>query len=263
MVKATMRRVITALVICTVSCASYARPERNAFLDQPVSCMADLVQQVRHDPAVADRYERHFGMSFDQVIFWFKSFHVRPLYASDTVSQYSAYPDGSLHKHTSVLAAGTLVFADQNDHPILRLLCGNPIYKGSETQSAVIPPSLSPHQVSQVVPMTPTDAPGTPSDSVAMTPPPSVATEDIAEVLPPVTPITPVVPETPPVITPPATPPVELHDVLTPLFSVAAAAGGLISVAGGSTRVQPSPEPLMIAILALGVAGTLALKKNR
>src|SRR5512133_2971328 len=56
--------------------ASGARPEPNAFLNKRADSIPQLVQEVRSDDEVADRYARHFGKSRDELIQYFSTLHL-------------------------------------------------------------------------------------------------------------------------------------------------------------------------------------------
>lgn len=83
--------------------------------------------QVEKDHAVADRYERHFGMSKSDVVAMFSGLHVAKMTESRSALMFGVPDNGVIHSHPTVLKKGLLVFADLNGEPILKMECGNPL----------------------------------------------------------------------------------------------------------------------------------------
>ena len=102
------------------------RPDINAFLNHKVSNTHDLVTQVRKDPQVANRYERHFAMTRQQVIDYLATLHRENLANSARYTVYSVPPSGVMKMHYETLRKGTPIFADPKGHPTLIIKCGNP-----------------------------------------------------------------------------------------------------------------------------------------
>ena len=106
------------------------RPDLNAFIDHKVSDTRSLVNEARNDPAVANRYERHFAMTRQQVLDYLGSLHREPLANTAKFRVYSVPSNGAVKMHYEVLKKGTPIFADPSGHPNLIVKCGNPLVLG-------------------------------------------------------------------------------------------------------------------------------------
>lgn len=109
---------------------SFALPQ-NSYIVKPVVTPNDLAQQVASNPTVADRYERHFGMSKGEVIDYIKS--LKPGKLKET-GMYTVWnvpaKTGELRTRILRMTAGTPVFVDWNDRPVMVRACGNPMIPG-------------------------------------------------------------------------------------------------------------------------------------
>ena len=75
------------------------RPDLNAFVNRKASDVSSLVAQVRNDPEVADRYERHFSMSRRELIDYLGSLHRTQLAEDGLYTVYSVPEGGRVKMH--------------------------------------------------------------------------------------------------------------------------------------------------------------------
>jgi hypothetical protein len=124
---------------------SVARPDRNAFLNRHAGSVAQLVEQVRTDAEVSDRFQRHFAMNQREVLAYLSSLKLARLTTPGTYQVYSIPPGGFVKMHVQKLKLGTPVFADMFGSPVLIAKCGNPLTRGPKVpESAKNPePKLS------------------------------------------------------------------------------------------------------------------------
>lgn len=236
-----MRTIICAALALT-SVAAFARPEPNAFLNHRVSSVTGLVTQVRTDDEVADRFERHFGMSQSALVDYFSGLHLATLNEDGTYMVYSVPKDGVIKAHVERLDKGTKVFADANGMPILKASCGNALVPGSTAQMPVLSPGV-PAMAQTLRAVDVTTVAGTPvpeTNYVAMAPPQPVALQ----------------PATPPQVNTGSS----NQNFALPAALAALGGGAAFMVGGGGSA--PVPEPATIFVLAAAVGG-LCLRRRK
>ncbi|MHB8637057.1 MAG: hypothetical protein ACYC96_11370 [Fimbriimonadaceae bacterium] len=239
-------------MVCAPILAHAARPDRNAYLDQPVTSVSGLVAEIKHDPAVADRYMRHFGMSKDEVINMFSKMHVARLDRNTPVTMYSVPKGGAIKTHHTVMRKGERVFEDQNGIVILKVLCGNPVVGGRERTEVEFAPNPI-DTASLLKTLTPNlDVTPEPTEAIATILPPDTS-PDIAQAAPP----------TPPII----------ENITNNVTNTTVGGGGCKGLAGLLVVVPiaafwgaslhhgccptptPTPEPVSVTLLATGALG--------
>lgn len=119
-----------ALGTLFLATGAMARTETGSFLNVPAMRPEQLVQAVRHDPEVRDRFQRHFGMGTEQLVRLFKSLKLRKLERDGVYDVYNVREDGVVRRRLFTLRKGTVVFADASGRPILKQSCGNPLFAG-------------------------------------------------------------------------------------------------------------------------------------
>lgn len=121
---------VAALPGMALATAPDGRPVRNSFIDRPVADARDLVRQVRADPVVADRYERHFSMDRAAVLRFLGTLHRARLARAGTFTIYSVPTDGHIKMHVGRIPKGEPMFMDRAGRPVLVVRCGNPVVLG-------------------------------------------------------------------------------------------------------------------------------------
>lgn len=121
---------IGALAVAVSVPAMAQRVEPGAFVRKPAHTVQALISQVETDPVVADRFMRHFHMSKDEVIEYFRGLHLAKLKKGGSYRVFNVHADGVIRARVFELKEGTLMFADANGKPILKKNCANPLTMG-------------------------------------------------------------------------------------------------------------------------------------
>lgn len=137
---------IAALAVVASAVETKKRPqmEHNAFLRKPVFTTKQLTSQVKADPTVLRRYEKHFQTGEKGLVEYMDGLHLQPLKETKRYLVYNV--DGQLHigKKLLTMRRGTLVFADKTGKPIMKRSCGNPMVSyippRGETSNDFAPP---------------------------------------------------------------------------------------------------------------------------
>ncbi len=129
-------RGLSVVLVVVLSCLGFARPDRNAFLNVRAVTVAQLVEQVRKDPEVMDRYRRHYSMNDAEVLAFLSGLKLARIVKAGTYQVYSVPPDGSIKMSVRNFREGTPVFADVFAKPVLILKCGNPLDRGPKDPRA-------------------------------------------------------------------------------------------------------------------------------
>ncbi|MEJ5170045.1 MAG: DUF6777 domain-containing protein [Fimbriimonadales bacterium] len=129
-------KVAWILVGFLAAALALGRPEPNAFLNRPARTVGQLVRQVRSDPEVRDRFQRHYHLTFRELTEFLSGLRVARLERDGLYPVFNCRPDGVIRYRLLRLRRGTLVFADRHGRPVLKLLCGNPI--GAVPQDALL-----------------------------------------------------------------------------------------------------------------------------
>ncbi|HXH59743.1 MAG TPA: PEP-CTERM sorting domain-containing protein, partial [Fimbriimonadaceae bacterium] len=218
----------------------------HSFVRKPVPTVDALIQHVKTDPVVMSRYMRHFGMSEDEVIAFFKTLHRGTIREDGAYLIYNTPESGEIRARVLFYRKGTPVFMDKDDNYILRVSCGNPMVRGTDYRTA------KPGE--QIVMNTATDM----RDLVAAQPP-GIATTDLTA-----TTIRPVLPEASAITiadVPPATPSFSAPQIILPAaVLIPFTAGVLVNPGSGH---QPVPEPASMAVLALGFGSVIGLRRRK
>jgi hypothetical protein len=192
---------------------------------------------------VADRFERHFGKTKDELIEYFGTLHLARLNQDGTYPIFSVDDHGVIKAHYQKLKAGTKVFADANGMPILKASCGNALVSGSTLQLPPVHASVGVFN-------------DRPRDLVVTSP---IASE-----------IQPVALLAEPPGAPVAVMPVLPDQVVTgtnnqnfavpALLAALSGAGGIMI--GGGGHPSPVPEPSGILVI-VGAVGAMILRRKR
>jgi len=138
-----MRRVTTlALVACLItaamSCALAAqRTPPGSYLTYRATTVGELLQQVSTDTTARARYARHFGISPENVVSYFKqNLSLVSLKRPVKVTSWYLNRSGKISHKVKLLPKGTLVFARKDGTPMLAWSCGNPLNSGVDKAAA-------------------------------------------------------------------------------------------------------------------------------
>ena len=119
--------------------AAYAMPP-NSYLVRTVNTTQELVNQIKSNPVVSDRYERHFHMTQGDVLEMVKGLR---LTKTDATGFYTVYnvpvKTGELRSKLLKLKKGTKIWVDGAGQPILQWICGNPMVRGGAGVAEMTP----------------------------------------------------------------------------------------------------------------------------
>lgn len=229
------------------------RAEPNAFLNKPVHNHRELMSQVTKDEAVMDRYERHFGMTRQQVIDMMSGLKLSATGEDGVFLVYNVPESGELRARSIFYKKGTKIWVDKSGQPVLKASCGNPLLRGSDKPDQPVLAEMDPGD-ENVRDITGVEKPGEtiPSDLVALTAPTDLeAAPAVLEGF--------VEPGVPGIIAPPALVPSGFNPgVLIPAISILVPIGD-----GGGHRNGPDSVPEPATMVILGGAAALAARRAR
>lgn len=210
---------------------------RNSYLERRVNTTADLVQQLRTQPVVMDRYRRHFAMTSEEVTAYLSTLRVTTLQKDGIYTVYGVpRSTGDFHARLRLLKKGEPVFVESDGTPVLQLVCGNPLILGPKkpvTPNPVVSTTGPVEGTKEVI----VDAPPAPSTAVVATEVPPVG-EPIAPIMPPATPR-------------------PQSNIVPMLLGLAGAVAFFPS--GGD---QPVPEPMTMLVMGGGLAYMAARRRK-
>jgi hypothetical protein len=238
------------LILSAMATVSFARTERNSFLNRHANSVTELINQIRKDPEVRARYERHFGKSANEIIADFSKLRLGKLAKAGKYWVYNVDDEGVVNAKLLDLKAGTPVFFDAQGRPVLKKSCGNAMKPGTDEQAVNLNPDVTPSM--DLRDMSILDEP-TPLPLIAQNMEPA-----IPEVL------------EPPII---VNPPVQ-HEADIPIQTggsgwsipgILLAGGGVfVSTGGGSPHTPPPvPEPATLLVLGVGFGIPTLLRRFR
>lgn len=137
--------VVIFAMIC--ACLVQARTELNSFLNRPAITRAQLVNQLRSDSAVADRYMRHFAMTKSQLVELFSTLSIKSIKQAEVFEVYNVPRNGMLRVRHMKFAKGTKIWVDAIGTPVLKVSCGNPLTKGPNSPVALSENESTPQSV--------------------------------------------------------------------------------------------------------------------
>ncbi len=238
-----LRGVAAACILAlTVSAFASDRAEPNSFLNKRANSVPQLVQEVRTDDAVADRFARHFGKTREELVEYFGTLHLARLNSDGTYMIYLVDDQGVIKAKPQRLKAGTRVFADAAGTPVLKASCGNAMVPGTNAQVTSVNPGVI--QASDTL------------RSVPVTTPESSSTFTQTAVLTPTSPIA-LAPEMPQVTTGNSNQGFALPAALAALGG----AGAILIGSGGHSN--PVPEPATMLVMASALIALKARRKKK
>jgi hypothetical protein len=233
------------------------QPGRDRFNNNPPLTNEDLVETLKTNKTFRTNLAKHFGVAEERVIEFVQDALIPQTLAQDTrVMNYGVTKSGLIYSKNTKLKKGTRVWATRDGKPILKWDCSNPLLpkipvlrerpKATQVSRAVDAGVLAPQgsllaPAGLEAPVGITLAMDTPGDPLG---PP---------LDPPVT-----------IITPPSPPttrvPVNIARTGIPLIPLAGVVGLVVR---SSSTPNTIPEPGTLALLALGSAGLLALRRRK
>ena len=121
------------ILLCTLwvgTASAWARPELNAFLNRPVHSVDELVKQMRSDPAVLARFQKHYKMNKEELTAWFRTFRLISMPESKYYLTFNVDDRGVIRSKRVYYPRGTKVFVDRQGVPMMKRSCGNPTSYG-------------------------------------------------------------------------------------------------------------------------------------
>ncbi|MCU0315236.1 MAG: PEP-CTERM sorting domain-containing protein [Fimbriimonadaceae bacterium] len=223
---------------------AFANIEPNAFLVRRATNHEALLNQVKAEQRVMQRYMRHFGMSREQVLEMLQGLRLEGLKEDGVYLVYNV-PDNTeeLKARAMFYRRGTAVWVDAAGNVVLKESCGNPMMRGTDSISQELEP------VSTVVKAKPTPMagevaiPATEASSLlASTVPMSLASS-----------AQPFVAGVPSSLT-------GIGSRFNPAFLLPLAAVPIFARDGGGA--DPIPEPGTMIALALGAGAVIAKRRK-
>lgn len=237
-----MNLVKTSVLAAFVLLASFAtaRTEPNSFLNKTVTTHAGLMAQVQTDDEVMQRFMRHFGMTRQQVIDYFSTLRIDTLKEDGVYLVYNVPESEEIRARAIFYKTGTKVFVDQNGTLVLKLSCGNPMLRGTDSRTVAMATNVTANP-SPLRPVT-VQGEGVPTDFTATTVPAELETSAL-----------PFPTEAPGQIVPIAS-----VSRFNPAFLLPLAAVPFVV----TNTNDPVPEPFTMVGIAAG-AGLVAIKRRR
>jgi hypothetical protein len=232
--------------------------ERGAFLRKPANSRAQLLAQIKSDPIVAKRYQRHFGMTEDQVNKYFSGMSASTLPAGGRYLVWHVDPNGVMETKWLMLKKGTKVFMDKTGRVALKMNCGNPMIDSTVAKRVIQEPVVDVQPPPVVVEETFVP---TPPPVVEVVPPPAVIVPEVVAAAPPAPPVVAVAP---PIVPAPAivTAPRVSGGGFSP-WPLLLLGGAFLGGGGGGGGGTPPPVPEPATLIALGVGAAAVIRKRR
>lgn len=181
---------ILAVLLMSAAFASGPMPP-NSYLQRPAHSHDALMNHVKSDPVVMDRYMRHFAMTRPEVIQYFQSLELTRIPDDMVFVVYNVPDSGVLRSRVLKFKKGTKIWVDKSGRPVLKEECGNPLTKGPVRPEAV---SISQATETAAPPKEPTPEDVSATEVFATTEPAEPAVPQVvAEAVPPTEPSTPLV----------------------------------------------------------------------
>jgi hypothetical protein len=241
----TAKSILIGAAVCSAVMAQ-AHVEKGSFLNKRAHSVQELVSYTEHDAQVRSRYERHFHMSEAELVDYFGHLHVGKLASTGDYVVYNCHDDEVIRARVFRLKAGTPMFVDSYNKPILKISCGNPMV--APTPKPYFAPKPHGHPVPHETP-TPTPAPAPQVVVVPEAPAP-------APCPPPVAPVE-------SVVTTSTTTSKSLNSLfflpIVAVFSYHSNHSSKVTV----IKKTPTPEPASLLIMGFGATALVLRRKKR
>ena len=216
----------------------------NSFIEKPTPTKQALIKHVQTNKVVMSRFMRHFGMTSDEVVAYFKSLHRGVILKDGAYLIYNTPESGEIRARVLFYRKGTAVWMDESGNYILKLSCGNPMVRGTDHADADDPETVALRTVTD-------------------------ARELVADIKPGI--VTPIITETTVTPTLPSYDAITFEDTMPPMFPVETSSQGIdpigliIPFTSGIliNAVPPIPEPASLFALGTGVIGLLSLRRRK
>lgn len=223
------------------------RMDPNSFIKRPANTIDELVAQVKSDKEVMSRYMRHFGMTADEVVAYFKTLKKGAVAEDGAYLIYNTPESGEIRARVLFYRKGTPVWVDRDGNYIMRVNCGNPMIRGTDLGKTEPTETVALHSTTDVRELVVEQPPGIATTSVsAISVAPPVAEYDaiVIEDMPPAFPE-----EAPQIVIPPV------------LGLIVPFTGAIMLNDRGSN--PPIPEPASMIALGTGIAGFMVARRRR
>ncbi len=107
------------VVAVALSASATAQTEPNSFLMKPAPTHAALMQQIKSDEVVMNRFMRHFGMTREEVIEYFSGLKLSTIKESGPYLVYNTPETGEIRARVLYYKKGTKVWVDSTGNYIL------------------------------------------------------------------------------------------------------------------------------------------------
>lgn len=235
--------VFGVLALGLVSTA-FGQVEPNSFINKHTPTIESLIEHIKTDEVVMSRYKRHFGMTGDEVIAFFKTLKRGTIKEDGAYLVYNTPESGEIRARVMAYKKGTTVWVDESGNYILKLSCGNPMVRGTDMASSEEPETAAMKTMTDV-------------RELVAEQPPSIGSNELTG-----TTVVPAIPEMSAISiedVAPAFPEEGGAQVIIPTLLIPFTAGILINDGGNA----PVPEPASMIALGGGIAYLAARRRRK
>lgn len=126
-------KIYTTATLALASIAMATAMPQNSYLLNTVDSIPEMITQIKKNPVVSDRYERHFHMTQAEVIEYIRDLHLTKTNSDAIFSVYNVpAKTGELRSKLLHLKKGTKIWVNAAGQPILQWICGNPMTRGPQ-----------------------------------------------------------------------------------------------------------------------------------
>ncbi len=123
-----MKKFVSVILLLMGLSLAWAQMPPNSFFVRPARSVTELLQQVRQEPVVLDRFMRHFQLSREELLDYFRSLRTARLPADTLFTIYNVnHETGEIYSKQRTLKKGELLFVEASGRPVLQASCGNPL----------------------------------------------------------------------------------------------------------------------------------------